>query len=217
MNQVNPADVRILVVDDDADVAHGTAHLLTKAGYVTAQAGNGVEALQTLAAFRPDLVLSDRDMPEMDGMELCRRIKGDPALADVFVVLISGSFTQTEEQSDGLEAGADSYIVRPIANRELAARVAAFVRILRLNRALREKNAELEAALAKVKLLDGLLPICAGCKKIRDDQGYWSRVESYIQKHSEARFSHGICPDCVKKFYPEWEEATPHNPGPSVP
>lgn len=64
---------------------------------------------------------------------------------------------------------------------------------------------DLQSALASVKSLSGLLPICAGCKQIRDDQGYWSQVESYIQAHSEARFSHGMCPDCIKKWWPELE------------
>jgi hypothetical protein len=68
---------------------------------------------------------------------------------------------------------------------------------------LREKNAELEAALAKVKLLSGLLPICSACKKIRDDRGYWSQVEHYVQDHSEAKFSHGLCPGCLKTLYPD--------------
>jgi hypothetical protein len=62
---------------------------------------------------------------------------------------------------------------------------------------------DLQNALANVKSLSGLLPICANCKKIRDDKGYWSLVESYIQEHSEATFTHGLCPDCVKKFYPD--------------
>jgi phosphoserine phosphatase RsbU/P len=206
MNSVNPAELRILVVDDDADVVRGTAHLLERAGYAMATASNGVEALQTAQTFRPDLVLSDRDMPEMDGMEMCRRIKSDPALADVFVVLISGTYTQTEEQAAGLDAGADSYIARPIANRELAARVAAFARILRLNRALREKNAELAEALANVKSLSGLLPICAGCKKIRDDKNYWHQVESYLQNHSAAKFTHSLCPHCITKYFPDVEK-----------
>jgi PleD family two-component response regulator len=212
MNPMNPAEIRILVVDDDVEVAQGTARLLKQAGYITAQASNGAEALRTVQTFRPHLVLSDRDMPEMDGLEMCRRIKSEPASADVFVILISGTFTQSEEQSAGMESGADSYIARPIANRELAARVAAFVRIVLLNRALREKNAELEGALAKVKLLSGLVPICAGCKKIRDDQGFWSQVECYIQEHSEATFTHGLCPDCIKKYYPELEMAEPAEP-----
>ena len=62
---------------------------------------------------------------------------------------------------------------------------------------------ELEKALAEIKTLKGILPICASCKKIRDDKGYWSKIESYISKHSEAKFSHGICPECAKKLYPD--------------
>lgn len=68
---------------------------------------------------------------------------------------------------------------------------------------------ELQAALARVKLLSGLLPICAGCKQIRDDRGYWSQVESYLQKHSEATFTHGLCPDCIQKYYPELDITAP--------
>ena len=199
---MNPDQIKILVVDDDAEVAHGTAHLLKQAGYATAQAANGVEALQAVQSFRPNLVLTDREMPEMDGMEFCRRMKSNPAFSDVFVILISGSYTLSEEQSAGLEAGADGYIARPIANRELVARVAVFARILRLNRALHEKNAELEEALANVKTLSGLVPICAHCKKVRDDRGYWSMVEDYVTAHSDAKFSHGLCPDCLPRYFP---------------
>ncbi|MCX6875224.1 MAG: response regulator [Verrucomicrobia bacterium] len=142
---MNADQIRILVVDDDADVARGTAHLLENAGYVTATAANGVAALDTLATFHPQLVLSDRDMPAMDGMELCRRIKGDPALSDVLVVLVSGTYTESEQQSDGFDSGADGYIARPIANRELAARVKAFARIIHLNNLLRQQADTLQA------------------------------------------------------------------------
>ena len=75
-----------------------------------------------------------------------------------------------------------------------------------------ERTRKLQQALANVKSLSGLLPICAGCKKIRDDKGYWSQVESYIQQHSEARFSHGMCPDCSQQYFPELAEADPDNP-----
>jgi len=124
MDQTNLPAIRILVADDDANILRSTARLLQNAGYAIATAANGEEALQTVQTFQPHLVLSDRDMPQMDGLEMCRRIKTNPALAGVFVVLISGTFTQTEEQSAGLESGADGYIGRPIANRELAARIA---------------------------------------------------------------------------------------------
>jgi two-component system sensor histidine kinase/response regulator len=132
--------IRILVVEDDAEVARGAAHLLQRAGYTTALAANGVEAWRQLPIFRPDLVLSDRDMPQMDGLELCRRIKSDAQWREILVVLISGRDTETEEQAAGLEVGADGYIARPIANRELLARVAAFARICALHRSLRESR-----------------------------------------------------------------------------
>jgi DNA repair exonuclease SbcCD ATPase subunit len=63
---------------------------------------------------------------------------------------------------------------------------------------------ELQTALERVKTLSGMLPICASCKKIRDDKGYWNKIEAYIEKHSEAEFSHGICPECARKLYPEY-------------
>ena len=66
--------------------------------------------------------------------------------------------------------------------------------------------AELQKALAEIKKLSGLVPICANCKKIRDDKGYWNQIESYIEKYSEAQFSHGVCPDCVEKLYPKQYE-----------
>jgi len=70
---------------------------------------------------------------------------------------------------------------------------------------LRNEKEKLEAALAEVKKLSGLIPICGHCKKIRDDKGYWNQVEAYIQEHSEAKFSHGICRDCAKKYYPGYD------------
>jgi PAS domain S-box-containing protein len=76
---------------------------------------------------------------------------------------------------------------------------------------------KLEAALARVKLLSGLLPICAGCKKIRDDHGYWKQLESYIESHSEATFTHGLCLDCLHKLYPELDFSVPEPTAPGMP
>lgn len=73
------------------------------------------------------------------------------------------------------------------------------------NNVLVKKNEDLEKALAEVKTLSGLLPICSNCKKIRDDKGYWNQIEGYIQQHSEAEFSHGICQECAKKYYPDFD------------
>lgn len=199
---MNRTEIRILVVDDDPDLLQGTVHVLESDGYIVARAVGGEEAILAAATFHPDLVLSDRDMPGMDGLEMCRRLKGQPASAEIFVVIISGTHIRMEDQVSGLDSGADGYILRPIGSRELSARVEAFARIVRLTRALQGKNAALEAAMAKVKALSGMLPICSGCKKIRDDHGYWNQVEAYIQSHSEASFTHSLCPHCVKKYFP---------------
>ena len=78
--------------------------------------------------------------------------------------------------------------------------------LIATKRDLQQKTMELQDALSQVKLLSGYLPICASCKKIRDDKGYWQAVESYIDSHSEAKFSHGICPECIQKLYPEFSD-----------
>jgi hypothetical protein len=103
-----------------------------------------------------------------------------------------------------------AYLVKPPDEHQLEraitvamARFADMMALKRLNAELEQKNLALQAALDKVKLLSGMLPICASCKKIRDDQGYWQEVEIYVRDHSEADFSHGLCPDCIRRLYPE--------------
>src|SRR5207248_10993171 len=100
---------------------------------------------------------------------------------------------------EGLTAGADDYVIKPFDRAELKARINAGERILRLQAELAARVKELEFALASVKLLQGLLPICCYCKKIRDDKNYWQQVDTYVLDHSVIRFSHGICPDCLEQ------------------
>ena len=162
---MNPAEIRILVVDDDPDILNGTAHLLGNAGYTVDRAASGEVALAAVAAQPPDLVLLDRDLGGIDGLEVCRRIKQVPASADVLVVIASASSIATKNQAEGLEAGADGYIARPIGNRELLARVSAYVRILQLYRTLRQQGAVLaqqavaatQAQLASLNLMEDAL------------------------------------------------------------
>jgi two-component system, cell cycle sensor histidine kinase and response regulator CckA len=143
MNSINPAEFKILVVDDDAEVVMGTTRLLAKAGYVVASAADGIAALQAMQTNPPDLLLLDRDMPRLDGLEACRRIKADPALAGCFVVLASSTYVEAGDRVDGFEAGADGYILRSIANRELLARVNGYVRLIDITRRLRVQAEEL--------------------------------------------------------------------------
>ena len=220
----------ILIVDDSPENLKLLTDTLTPEGYRVISASSGEQALAAVAARPPELVLLDIRMPDMDGFEVYRRLKSRVESRDLPVIFLS-AITEMVRRVEGLKLGAVDFISKPFQIEELLARVQTQLELRRLRvqleqqaaglqrandqlqlemaertrteQALREKNAELAAALAKVKLLGGLLPICAGCKKIRDDQGYWSQVDSYVQEHSEATFTHGLCPECIKRLYPE--------------
>jgi CheY-like chemotaxis protein len=157
---------------------------------------NGAEAWEHLrAATGPSLAILDWMMPELDGPEVCRRVRAELPLAHMYLMLL----TARESRGDlvaGLNAGADDYVTKPFDAEELRARVQVGVRILTLQQTLAERVAELQAALSSVKQLRGLLPICSYCKRIRGDDQYWQQLEGYVSEHSDAQFSHGICPTC---------------------
>jgi len=136
--------MRILVVDDNCDVCSSTARLLERAGYIVNMAADGEAALELVRQHLPDMLLLDRDMPRLNGLEVCRRIKQDPACVNVLVILASAAYAESSEQAEGLESGADGYIARPIANRELLARVKAYERMISMSSALQSKLKELE-------------------------------------------------------------------------
>jgi len=138
-------------------------------------------------------------MPEMDGVEICREARKLDALKSAYIILLTSRGSK-DDIVKGLEAGADDYVTKPFDHGELRARVQVGSRVVHLQSALADRVVELEEAMASVKTLQGLLPICCYCKKIRDDGNYWHRVESYIVGHANVRFSHGICPDCSEKL-----------------
>ena len=123
------------------------------------------------------------------------------------LIWVTSSLTTKGEKADivaGLEAGANDYLPKPYDPGELHARIDVGRRLIEMQDILLGKIEELSAALDHIKTLQGILPICSFCKKIRDDKGYWSQVESYIAKHTDAQFSHGLCPECLKTHYPEF-------------
>src|SRR5262249_34603108 len=136
-------------------------------------------------------------MPGLDGVEICRRLRAVEDAKQAYLILLTARQGR-ESIVAGLESGADDFVSKPFDPAELQARLQVGLRVLDLESKLADRVRELEAALAGVKQLQGLLPICAWCKKIRDDQNYWQQVDTYIAAHTEARFSHGICPDCMK-------------------
>jgi response regulator RpfG family c-di-GMP phosphodiesterase len=145
------------------------------------------------------LLVLDWLMPETDGVEVCRQARETPALKSAYIILLTSRGSK-EDIVQGLQAGADDYVTKPFDHGELRARVQVGSRVVQLQSALADRVTELEEAIANVKQLQGLLPICSYCKKIRDDGNYWHRVESYIAGHANVRFSHGICPECTGKL-----------------
>lgn len=147
----------ILVVDDDTIMCNAMRRTLEHAGYTVSVAHDGEDALQQMQTYRPDLVLLDVNMPRMDGFEVLRRIRSDPELAAIFVVIVSSARTDTESQVHGLETGADGYLTRPISNRELIARVQAMLRIEAAEKALRQKERQMRDLIASN--IDGMLVV----------------------------------------------------------
>ncbi len=200
---MDKSDILILVVDDDPDILFATVRILKKEGYKVLGVETGGECLEKTAEKHPDLILLDVQLPDILGTEVCLRLKNNPDHQKKYIMMMSGEKTSTNDQADGLDAGADGYIARPVSNRELISRVAAMVRLIRAERKSDRYIYELEQAMEKIKVLSGIVPICMHCKQIRDDKGYWNQLEEFISQHSEAQFSHALCDACLEKYYPE--------------
>lgn len=202
--------MRILIAEDDTASRRLLETLLARWGYDVIVAADGEEAWQHLQREgAPHLAILDWMMPGMGGLEICRKVRevGHPSPA--YIILLTAR-AGSEDVVQGLETGANDYVTKPFDREELHARVKVGLRVLQLQMSLADRVRELEEALASVKQLQGLLPICSYCKKIRDDHNYWQQVESYISEHSGAIFSHGICPECFEKFVkPELNKLQP--------
>jgi DNA-binding response OmpR family regulator len=188
--------MRVLLADDDAVPRCLLQAALTEWGYEVEAVADGERAWQILQAEgAPKLAVLDWVMPGLDGVEVCRRLRARPAAAPVYAILLTARDSKADVVA-GLRAGANDYVTKPFDRAELQARVQVGRTVVELQHNLAARVRELEDALAQVRQLQGLLPICSYCKKIRDDNNYWQQVESYLGAHSGARFSHGICPDC---------------------
>lgn len=318
--------VKILIADDEKILRLGMSRIMSQAGFDLMEAASGEECIRLASEGKPGLILLDVMLGDMNGVEVCQKLKSDPDTSGIPILLVSSTMKDLESQAIGMEYGADGCIAKPVNKRELVARVRAILRIKESEKRLSEtldflnkvlsvspvgigtfkrdgtmltenksmmdifeksvslssnysginasiistfglneladdvsrdgeerrrevcwldetqgelwfdcflnrfksgddwnilltvnditqlkKNekdkenliGELSKALSEVKTLSGFLPICASCKKIRDDSGYWTQIESYIRDHSEADFTHSICPDCARKLYPD--------------
>jgi sigma-B regulation protein RsbU (phosphoserine phosphatase) len=191
--------MRILIADDDDVSRLELKALLTRHGHEVVAVADGTEAWDVLRGNDPPRVaVLDWQMTAMDGVEVCRRVRESRLARSVYLILLT-AHGDKEHILAGLEAGANDYVTKPFDRNELLARVRVGGQMVGLQADLAARVNELEDALAKVKQLQGMLPICSYCKKIRDDKNYWHQVETYVRCHSEAEFSHGICPGCWEK------------------
>lgn len=198
--------MQILIADDDAISLRVLQAALTSAGYDVVTAEDGSEAWEVLK--RPDapqLAVLDWMMPSIDGAQICRRLRRPEISRYTYVILLTAR-DHTQDIRAGLEAGADDYVTKPYDLTEILSRLRAGERILRLQWLLQEHVEALQNALDHVKKLQGLLPICMHCKRVRDDENAWHGIEAYIENHSEAMFTHALCQGCLKEHYPEYAD-----------
>jgi|ERR1044071_1939872 DNA-binding response OmpR family regulator len=190
--------MKILIAEDDPVSCQVLEHTLLDWDYEVSVATDGATAWDILQrSDAPPLAILDIMMPEMNGLEICRKVRQLSAIVPPYLILLT-SMSSKNNVVEGIQAGANDYLAKPFHRDELRARVGVGVQMLELQRRLAERVREAEEALSHVKQLQGLLPLCSYCKNIRDDQNYWQTVENYISDHSDAQFTHGICPTCYE-------------------
>jgi DNA-binding response OmpR family regulator len=198
--------VKILIAEDEPLSRRLLQHVLTEHGHEVIVTSDGSQAWEVLQADdAPHLAIVDWMMPGLTGLQLCNLVHEAPDADLKYLILL----TAKGEKADivrGLAAGANDYVTKPFDKDELRARVDVGVRMIQLQIRLADRIRELQEALAHVNQLKGIIPICAQCKKIRDDQNYWQRVEKYIAKNVDAKFTHGLCPDCAEAVRIEADE-----------
>jgi DNA-binding response OmpR family regulator len=187
----------ILIVDDDPI----NIQVLSKAlhgPYDICTATNGYDAISQVRKAPPDLIILDVMMPDLSGYDVCKVIKAEETYSDIPILFLTAIGT-LEAEMVGLELGGIDYLTKPVQLDLLRLRVRNHIELKRRNDIIKKQRDLLESVLNRIKRLEGIIPICAHCKKIRDDHNVWNQLETYISEHSEAKFSHGICPQCYEE------------------
>jgi DNA-binding response OmpR family regulator len=176
--------MKVLAVEDDPVAQLLLEAALRSLGHEVILAADGEEAWTALRDPALRVVVCDWQLPRLDGLALCRRVREKHDGYACFILL-----TQLQPSDENLDAafaaGVDEFLTKPIDVRELRLRLHVATRILEFT--------------AQLKQLEGFLPICSHCKKVRDDQKYWQEIETYVSARAGTRFSHGICPDCYDR------------------
>lgn len=190
--------MRLLIAEDDPVSRRMLEAMCRSWGYEVTAAEDGRAALDILLGEdAPPLVILDWMMPEIDGLEVLKQVRSRAPEKLSYIIVLTAR-AEKDDIVRALDAEADDYVIKPFDYHELRARIRVGARVAALQAALGERVTELENALSRVKSLQGLLPMCSYCKRIRNDRNYWQQVESYIAERSEAEFTHGVCPHCYE-------------------
>lgn len=173
--------MNILIAEDDIPSRKILSLTLKTLDHNVEEAKNGKQAWEMWQYKKYPLVISDWVMPDISGLDLCRLIREKSQSKYTYFIMLT-MMSGKKKFLEAMDAGVDDFISKPFDRDQLFARIRVATRILNLH--------------SEISTLSGLVPICSYCKNIRDDKNYWQRVESYIESKSEAKFSHGICPDC---------------------
>ena len=197
--------ITILIVDDSIEDRETVRRYLSKShgnSFIQMDAETGEEGFGILKENRLDCILLDFHLPDMDGIDFVRNIVDNPDLRNIPIIMLTGQGDESIA-AESLKSGVQDYLVKENLNSDLLSRSIKYAIDKKQSELEREKYIkEIEDALGKIKKLEGMLPICCSCKKIRDDKGAWHQIEEYISDHSEAEFTHGMCPECIKNHYP---------------
>jgi CheY-like chemotaxis protein len=177
----------VLMVDDNPENLRLLGGVLEQQNYSIAFAVNGKEALDFVRTEKPDLILLDIMMPGDDGYTVCKKLKSRQDTRQIPVIFLTAR-TESIDIVKGFEFGGVDYVTKPFHSAELLARM--------------KTHIDLKRARDEIKTLRGLLPTCAWCRRIRNEEGKWESIEKYVQEHTEADFSHGMCPDCLAEKFP---------------
>lgn len=194
---------RVLIAVDDSATMQFLESSIDSWGYEAMVVFNDRELLHRMEREpRPPLVILDGAMQGVDSLALCRRIRLSSGKTRPYIILLAAGRSEGDRLPDPAR-GPDDILARPLTGTELHVRVRTGMRVMDLETEVTQLITDLARAAHKIQRLGGLLPICSHCKKIRDDSGYWNELEKYISDHSDAEFSHAICPSCLAKYYPD--------------
>ena len=200
---------QVLIADDDPIARRFLESALSKSGYAVTAVSSGDEAWQILSRqVVPTIAVLDWMMPGLTGLEVCEKVRAAGLPVSPYLIVLT-SRGETDDVVQALRAGADDHITKPFEVAELRARLAVGVRIVTLQQQLGERIQSLEEALAHVQQLQGLIPICAWCRQVRNDGNFWEQVDSYLAKRSGLQFTHAICPTCREREVAEFRGSPP--------